>query len=421
MEKLLNYIWRNRLFPEEMITTKGESLEVLDTGIENCDAGPDFFNAKIKINSVVWAGNIELHTYTSDWKRHGHNDDNAYETVILHVVEVMDSSEIVKMNGEALPHLVLEIPQNIQNNYEYLVSLNRDVACLSQLYSLPPVFFTSWKDALLFERLERKSNAINELYKFYEGSWEEVFYVTLCRNFGFGLNSDSFEWLAKSLPYRVILKHCDSITDIEALLFGQAGYLDTEQTGEYACYLKGQYDFFKHKYQLKPLTNSLFKTFRVRPRSFPCIRLAQLARLLSHSRGLFSRMLETEHLSCLKELFVTSVSFFWKTHSTFYAEDSFSSRQIGTASLNILIINTVIPVTFAYYRALGDDRKKESVISLLEELPGESNYITRMFERGGIPCSSAFDSQALIQLKKEYCDKKRCLRCRIGQKLLQQG
>ena len=421
MEKLLHYVWKHRLFPERMVTADGTDIEVLDTGIENSDAGPDFLNAKIKMNSIVWAGNIELHSQASDWVKHKHHTDAAYNSVILHVIERMDKENAVKLNGESIPHLQLAIPLKVRENYRYLMSLDRDVACLPMLPFLPSIMLTSWKDSLLAERLERKSLAITDLYDSCQSDWDVVFYTVLCRNFGFGLNSDAFEWLAKTLPYKIVLKHCDSVTDIEALLFGQAGFLADEQKDEYPRYLRERYLFFKHKYELTPLSQSLFRNARTRPQSLPYIRMAQLARILSRSRGLFSKVLETDQLPLLIPLFDTSVSFFWKNHFTFRTPTDFSARRIGTPSLHILMINTVVPICFAYHKMKKNEEKAEKALSMLEHLPSETNHITRMFAKGGIDCTSAFDSQALIQLKKEYCDKKRCLQCRIGQKLLQQG
>jgi len=421
MEKLLHYVWKYRLFPERMTTIDGTDIEVLDTGIENTDAGPDFLNAKIKMNSIVWAGNVELHTQASDWGKHKHHTDAAYNSVILHVVKRMDTNDTVKHNGESIPHLQLDIPASVSENYQYLMSLDRDVACLPMLPFLPPLMLTSWKDSLLAERLERKSQSIIDLCSSGQDDWDSVFYTILCRNFGFGLNSDAFEWLAKTIPYKIILKHCDSVTDIEALLFGQAGFLADEQKEEYPRYLRERYLFFSHKYELKPLSPSIFRNARTRPQSLPYTRMAQLARILSRSRGLFSKVLETDQLPRLIPLFDTSVSFFWKNHFTFQTPAEFSAHRIGTPSLHILMINTVVPITFAYHRMRRNEAKAERSLAMLESLPPESNHITRMFARGGITCASAFDSQALIQLKKEYCDKKRCLQCRIGQKLLQQG
>ena len=421
MEKLLSYVWKHRIFPEKMKITDGSEIEILDPGLENTNAGPDFLNVKIKIGDIVWVGNVELHKNASDWEKHKHDHDHAYDTVILHVVEFMDRETVITASGEKIPHLKIEIPNKIRENYEYLISSDYQVACLPKAALLSPLFLSSWKDALLFERLELKYRKIEALLLQYNGSWEEVFYIILCRNFGFGLNSDSFEWLAKSLSYKIILKHCDSLTDIEALLFGQAGYLESNQDGEYAQYLRKQYDFFKYKYHLQPLTVELFKAFRIRPQSFPVIRLAQLAKLLFRSQKLFSIILETESVKELKKVFETGVSFFWRTHFSFSKQSSFSLKKIGNSSINIILINTIVPICFAYYQKMGNEKKRDAAIAILEQLPPESNYITRIFDAGNIPSVSAFDSQALIQLKKEYCDQKKCLQCRIAQKLLLQG
>jgi hypothetical protein len=418
-ESILHYVWQNRLFTAHGLkTTGGEEVEIIDPGRYNTDSGPDFFNAKIKIGDTLWAGNVEIHTLSSDWKKHSHHTDKAYESVILHVVSKADD-EVFRLDGELIPQLELIYPKHIDENYDRLISEKKWIACADKIGSVPSIFIQSWKNALLTERLERKMKAIEHLLAETNQHWEEAFYVTLARNFGFGINSQAFESLAKSLPLSVLGKHKDNLFQLEALLFGQAGLLQNEDLAdEYTAALKQEYHFLKAKFDLTPLDSSHWKLLRLRPDNFPHIRIAQFAALIHSSSKLFSKMVENPTMDYLRGLFLCEPSIYWKTHYLFAIESPAKSKKLGSQSVNGILINTVVPFLFCYAFQKGNEDLKESALQLLEQVPSERNSILTGWQNLGIKSETAYDSQALLQLKKEYCDDKKCLRCRIGHKVL---
>ncbi|MDL2255063.1 DUF2851 family protein [Parabacteroides sp. OttesenSCG-928-G06] len=419
MERLLHYIWKYKLYSfSPLVTTDGDPLQIIDVGIPNTDAGPDFFNAKIKVNNTVWAGCVEIHDKASDWLAHHHDKDKAYDAVILHVTE-KDDAAIFRTNGEPVPQLVLSVPEPIRNNMDWLLIQDKKaVSCLPFLQDIDPIHLTAWMAALLEERLERKTKDIYQLLEQYNNDWNEVFYISLTRSFGFGINSDAFEWLAKSLPLQYLRKQRNSHSQIEALLFGQAGML--EYPGECAYYrlLQREYRFFQKKYGLRQLEGSLFKNLRVRPGNFPYERLAQLAAIWHSYDTLFSLLLEAGTPRELKNYFRIPPSDYWKTHYHFRYASPPKEKQIGETSLNILLINTVVPMFFAYGHYHKLPQYNERALRLLEILPAEKNTVVYSFNRAGIPVRHAGDSQALIQLKRNYCEQKKCMYCRIGYCLL---
>lgn len=419
MESILHYVWLNRLFDENLTTADGLSVEVIDVGRLNSDAGPDFFNAKVKINGELWAGNVEIHTAASDWERHGHRENSAYDSTILHIVGCADRKNVTNSQGRQIPQCTITYPDYIDKNYEYLFRSQSDIPCGSFISTLSSIHITSWMQNLLFERLQTKTERIEQLLERFNNSWEDVFYVLLTRNFGFGLNSDSFERLALSLPYAYLRKHGDNLFQIEALLFGQAGLLEeVKQSDEYFSRLKQEYDFFKSKFTLRPLESSIFKTMRSRPSAFPQIRVAQLAALLHFTQGLFSKVINCEDMGRIRLMFHVNASEYWQTHYTFGQVSDKKSKYLGDASLDIILINTVAPILFAYGKSINDDTYCERAMRFLETIKAERNTITRQFAGYGIPMNTAFDSQATIQLKKEYCIPRKCFQCRIGHQLL---
>lgn len=419
MESILHYVWQNRLFDENLTTADGLSIEVIDVGRLNSDAGPDFFNAKVKIDGKLWAGNVEIHTAASDWERHRHAEDRAYDSTILHIVGRADRKDVTNSQGRQIPQCAITYPDYIDKNYEYLFRSQSDIPCGSFISTLSSIHITSWMQNLLFERLQTKTERIEHLLELFNNSWEDVFYVLLTRNFGFGLNSDSFERLALSLPYAYLRKHGDNLFQIEALLFGQAGLLEeVKQSDEYFSRLKQEYDFFKSKFTLRPLESSIFKTMRSRPSAFPQIRVAQLAALLHFTQGLFSKVINCEDMGRIRLMFHVNASEYWQTHYTFGQVSDKKSKYLGDASLDIILINTVAPILFAYGKSINDDTYCERAMRFLETIKAERNTITRQFAGYGIPMNTAFDSQATIQLKKEYCIPRKCFQCRIGHQLL---
>ena len=420
MEQLLHYIWKYRLYrPSGLTTTQGDTLEIIDPGLENTDAGPDFFNAKIRINGTVWAGSVEIHQKASDWLAHGHSADKAYGNVILHVVEA-DDGTVFRQNGEAIPQLVLPIPEQVIDNMEWLLTRDSPVACLERLPAIDPVFRLQWMDALLAERLERKTDDILRWLDLYQKDWNEVFYILLCRNFGFGVNSDAFERLARSLPLKCILKQRPSASQVEALFLGQAGLLNdyTGNRHHYYRLLQQEYSFLRKKYGLEPLEPHIFRNLRLRPDATPHIKLVELAAIWIRHDTLFSSVLSARTPRELKDFFRVPASAFWDTHYNFLRPSPHRKKQLGENALNMLLINTVVPLMFAYGLYHQMDEHKARALRLLASIPPEQNSIISLFSQVGMKPRNAGDTQALIQLKRNYCEQKKCLYCRLGFQLL---
>ena len=418
MEQLLHYVWKHKIFPlKELKTTTGQQVEVIDTGLANTDAGPDFFNAKLKLDGVLWIGNIEIHERSSDWFKHGHHADAGYNSVILHIASEIDT-EISRSNGERIPQIQLICPEAVRTNYKELLETDSYPPCYRIIPSLPPFTAHSWMTALQMERFEQKATLLNERLKRCQGNWEDAFFITLARNFGFGLNGDAFETWAHRLPFRAVDKHRNDLFQIEAIFFGQAGILEDSDGDGYYLRLKKESTYLQHKFGLIPMDASLWRFLRLRPANFPHIRIAQLACLYHRAYGLLSRIMETETLQGVRDILKGGTSEYWLTHYTFGGSSPSRPKTLSNTSLDLLIINTVVTFLYAYGLHKGNRVLCARAGSFLEELKAENNYITRMWEQCGMKASNAADSQALIQLKKEYCDKKKCLYCRIGYEYL---
>ena len=416
MERLLHYVWKYKLYTATpLITTEGRPVQVIDPGMQNTDAGPDFFNAKIKIDGTLWVGSVEIHDKSSDWLLHHHDTDKAYDCVILHITGFNDFQP-VRTNGNPIPQMLLTVPENILRSIDWLLYREAALPCLDHITA--PLHIACWMEALLSERLERKTHDIFLLLDAYQTDWNEVFYITLTRNFGFGVNNDAFERLAKSLPLRCIQKQRSSHSQIEAMLFGQAGMLEEENDDHYYRLLQREYDFLRHKFGLSPMEDFVFKNLRTRPVNFPYLKVAQLAALWVQYDTLFSAILEARSTGEIKKYFRIPPSGYWETHYHFRYASPRKEKTIGENALNILLINTVVPMLFAY--GLHNKRPEycERATRLLESIPPEKNTIVTTFYNAGITVRHAGDSQALIQLKREYCEKKKCLYCRIGFRML---
>lgn len=422
MEQILHYVWRHRLFDKNLKTNNGEPVEVIDVGLPNMDGGPDFFNSKVKIGGKIWVGNIEIHQSSKDWFAHKHDQDKAYNSVILHIVEFADV-EVFDASQRSIPQCEIRYPQQIKENIQFLLNKEIPMACCNYLKDMDQLYVRSWINSLTIERLERKCNDVFSLADRFRNSWASVFYVLLSRSMGFGLNSDAFERLALSIPLNYILKHSDSSFQVEALLFGQAGILDSIKSDgdEYTERLKKEYLFLKNKYSLSPLDKHIFKTLRVRPTGSPHIRIAQLATLLTNIQGLYSKVLNSKSVGQIRLLLHMNASEYWQTHYSLGEKSPFKRKYIGDSSLDILIINAVVPIVFAAGKYKDDQSYIDRAMSFLEGLKPESNSIIKLFGQYGIRSESAYDSQALIQLKREYCEKKKCLFCRIGYNILSQN
>ena len=428
MEQLLHYVWKHKMFPlHELHTDDGRTVEVIDPGLHNHDAGPDFFNAKVKIDDTVWVGNVELHMRSSDWYAHGHDSDTRYNNVVLHVASVIDR-DVVTQHGVRLPQLMLKVPQAVADNYRELLTTDRFPPCYKVVGTLPVLITHSWMSALQTERLERKTKDILRRVKQCDGSWEAALFVTMARNYGFGVNSNAFETWALNMPLDKAGHHRDDILQIEALFMGQAGLLDEQRIPKkyheramsegYLTRLRDEYAFLAHKFALKPMDASLWRFLRLRPQNFPHIRISQLANLYHSRKADISRLAECTSVDELRDMLSTGVTDYWETHYLFGSESARRDKNLSVASLNVLIINTAVPMLFAYGRHKQDERLCERALAFLDGIKAENNNIVRMWRDCGLHVDTAGDSQALIQLKNEYCDRRECLRCRIGYEYL---
>ena len=431
MEELLHYVWKHKLLPlTELQTTDGRVIEILDPGLHNRNAGPDFFNAKVKIGGTLWVGNVEIHMKSSDWYRHGHDRDAHYNNVVLHVVALADM-EAKTQDGNYLPQMVLQIPQPLKDNYEELLHNDQYPPCYRIIPDLTRLTVHSWMAALQTERLEQKTEAIQRRVDQCDGSWEDAYFVTLARNYGFGINGEAFEQWALNVPLRAVGKHRDDLFQIEAIFMGQAGLLQLESIPErypadalnegYFAKLRNEYLYLAHKFTLTPMSYEPWQFLRLRPQNFPHIRIAQLANLYYERKAGLSVLLECETLEQLRQLLQTHVTPYWETHFLFGAESPQSSKKTSISSANLLIINTAIPMLFAVGRHRQNEKYCDRAFDFLEQLKAEDNHIIRMWKACGLEVNTAGDSQALIQLKKQYCDKRDCLRCRIGYEYLRKG
>jgi len=413
-EKLLQYIWQLQYFNKsELRTTTGEELEIIFPGKLNTNQGPDFIQARIKIDNTILVGSIELHLKTSHWNDHGHSKDPNYNNVILHVVFEDDEPPA------SLP--VLELQPRISNllleRYSDLMNSSYFIPCGHSVSQVKEITWLSWKERLVAERLTRKSANVLRLLEESKGHWEETFWWLLARSFGMKVNSDAFESVAKSIPISILGKHKNQIHQVEALLFGQAGLLKGAFAEEYPKLLQREYAFLRKKYDLATVHDSI-QFLRMRPGNFPTVRLAQLAALIQNSVHLFSRVLEIEKVTELRKLFGVTANDYWHYHYQFDQASSFKKKVIGSNATNNIIINTIVPVLFAYGALHKEEKYKARAINWLEDLEPEVNFISRGFAALGVETKSAFDSQALIELKTQYCDDKNCLRCAVGNMVL---
>ena len=422
MEQLLHYVWQHRIYPlQPLRTTDGEELEVVDPGRPNRNAGPDFFNAKVKIGGTLWAGDVEVHDRASDWLRHGHDRDRVYDRVVLHVVGEADC-DVCRTNGERIPQVLLSCPDGVRRRYDELCLADACPPCRRMLSSLPPLKVHGWLSSLQAERLRQKAQAIGERLERCDRQWEDAFFVTLARNFGFGVNSDAFEAWALRLPFRAVDKHRDNLRQVEAVFFGTAGLLDEEADDDYARMLCREYAYLSHKFSLpEPLPREQWRFLRLRPAAFPHVRLAQLAYLYHTQRSLFSRAMEAEELEAVKRLFDVRAKGYWAEHYSFRKPSARRTGKLADKTLDLLALNTVAPFLYAYGLYRADDDLCERALCFLEALPAEDNHVVRRWAGAGLKLRSAADTQAVLQLQKEYCDKRDCLRCRFGYEYLKQG
>ncbi len=434
-ERLLQFIWQFQYFNKnELTTAEGEAVQVIIPGQHNHNQGPDFSNAKILIGNTTWAGTIELHIKTSDWIKHKHQADKNYNNVILHVVweddgnrnpVVIGSIPVIERNGIALSEPlsipVVELQSRVSKlllqRYEELMLSTAFIPCEKSIHSVRDITWRSWKERLLIERLLRKAGIVETYLQQNNYHWEETFWWMLARNFGMKVNAEAFEEVARSIPLTVLAKHKNQIHQLEALLLGQGGLLKESFEEDYPKMLQKEYRFLQSKYNIEPIQLPLF-SLRMRPGNFPTIRLAELAMLVHGSAHLFSKIKETASAKELRQFFEVTANDYWHYHYQFDEESAFKKKRTGTLMIDNIIINTVAPVLFAYGNYHSEIRYKDKALQCLEEIVSEKNLITKGFEQLNIENKNAWDSQALIELKNEYCNKKRCLECSIGNNIL---
>jgi hypothetical protein len=418
-EDFLQYVWENNLFRREnILTVNNEPVIVLDTGTKNFDSGPDFFNARIKIGDTTWAGNVEIHKKCSDWNAHNHHMDKTYDNVILHVVETYDRP-VHDSIGREIPTLLISYPEKIKANYEKLLSAQTWIACENQFHKVDLFALQLGYHRLMIERLEDKTSEILKLLNENKNNWNVTFYQSLARMFGFKVNAQPFEMLAKSIPLHILSKHKHNLWQIEAMLFGTAGLLNEQLLGDdYFLSLRKEFSFHYKKYNLKPIESHLWKFMRLRPVNFPTIRIAQFAALIARSESLFSKIIEIDDLKKLQGLFNVCASEYWETHYRFNKSSKSVKKELGESSVDTLIINVVVPFLFVFGEKQSKNNLKDRALGFLEKLPPEKNSIIENWQRLGIKVRSAFETQALLQLKNLHCDQKKCLNCQIGNKLI---
>ena len=417
----MQFVWQHRLGVDtNTLTADGRRVRIIDQGRLNTDAGPDFFNASVQIGDETWAGHVEIHVRASDWYRHHHDTDPAYDSVILHVVQ-HDDAPVYRKNGTVIPQMVMHCSPDAAKRCNMLLNhAPTTLPCVNTIKSLPHIYHTDWLTALAMERLYKKSTRILDIVAQTGGHWEGAAYVTLARGLGFGLNSEPFETLAKNLPLKFLNRHHDELQTVEALLFGQAKLIPDPSDGEnpYASRLRMEFDFMARKFGLSPVPLS-WKMARTRPQNFPHRRLALLAQMIHQGFYLVGKLDDARTIDDMRGLFNVELTGFWTNNYTFAGKGGgCTPRALSRASIDTLIINVAIPLLHARATSRGDLDGMSRCAELLEQLGSEENSIVRLFAEAGVESTDAFTSQALIELRREYCEKKKCIYCRFGHRML---
>lgn len=418
-EEFIHYLWRFQLIKGPLHSENKESIEVLSTGQRNRDAGPDYLNARIRIGETLWAGDVEIHVKSSDWIAHGHSSDRGYDGVILHVVIENDAC-IERFDGQEIPALVicdLFEPELFERYEVFLTSLGW-IPCEGSIIQVDPSTWDSWFIYLAEERLARKSQFIDRLFAGNNGHLELTLYQCLASGFGQKVNTGPFEWLAQSLDLKLIMKHQEDISALEAMCFGQAGFLDEKPEDDYTARLTETYNFLKTKYDLENMPVHVWKFLRMRPAGFPTVKIAQWAGFLHHNADKLGKLLQLDRAEELLSFFDVETSEYWWDHYHFYRKTKSMPRKLGTDTALSIILNSIIPFIFVRGIRTGDKSILHRAIELLTLLPAEDNTVTRKWKSLGIEADQALTSQALLELKNQYCDHKNCLHCAVGNDLL---
>ena len=419
-EKLLHYVWKNQWFAKENLkTVHNQSLTIINQGFPHQDAGPDFKQAIIQIDGVTWAGNVEIHIRSSDWYKHQHQNDMKYNSVILHVVYEHDQEVFIEPNNP-LPTLELQplISSQLLLRYSQLVNALRPLPCEAYLEKIPPLTLLAFFTRLTFDRLIRKQSQIFEILHGFSEDWEQTLFYVLCQSFGFKTNAPAFEMLGKALPYKILKKHADSHLQVSALIFGQAGMLEEEAEDAYYQTLQNEYLYLKAKYKLVSIPAKCWNLLRLRPHNFPCIRLAQLGEIIFKHHDLFEKISMPKDIAYFQKIFINKPNEYWDTHYYFGKTSQKAEKVMGARSFHLLLINALIPFLYSFGTFSGNEKLQEYCMSLLELLPFEENHLTKRYQTCGFCAETASHSQALLELHHEYCEKKRCIECGVGQRIV---
>lgn len=424
MEMLLHYMWRHRMTPSgELRTTDGRQLEIINPGLANRNAGPDFLNARVRIDGVMWAGNVEIHDRSADWFLHGHDGDAAYDNVVLHVARVVDA-DVTNARGERLPQLQLNIPPQLMEGYQRLMEADTMPPCRDVVATLPRLTTHGWLSALLAERMSDKTEAIRRRVDFLDGSWEAAFFATIARSFGFGVNSEAFEQWTAHMPLAQVAHHRDDPFQVEALFMGAAGLLDESQmkarqrtaaiADPYFIRMKNEFQYLAHKFDIHAMPRHVWRFLRLRPQNFPYIRLSQLATLYCSRSASLATLTACATAEAMREALQTATSDYWRTHYTFGTESRPSDKHLSASSRDLLIVNAVVPMMHAWGNYINNEQLTQHALDILEAMPPEDNTYVRMWKKCGIDAHNAADTQALLQLQHRYCERRDCLHCRFG-------
>ena len=419
-EEFLHYVWKYQLLDISALrSVQKEALSIVFPGVHNHDTGPDFLNAQVRIADQLWIGNVEIHLKSSDWYWHQHEIDENYDAVILHVVWDHDV-EVFMKNNTPIPTLELKsfVQQDVYKNYQLLTKTSiHHIPCEQQISLVESFVIRNWTERLYVERLERKAVFIQSLLEETHNDWDAVLFLLLAKNFGLNKNGDAFFQLAKSIPFSLIRKLWYDQEELNALFFGQAGFLEDDFETNYPKKLQKEYDYLQKKFDLHPMNPKQFHFFRMRPSNFPTIRLAQFIGLYHGSSQFFIEMMKCESAKEVYKLFDIKLNDFWKTHYTFSKASKKSNKKLSKSFVDLLIINTIVPLKFCYQQAINQTNV-EQLIAFLESLQPEKNSAIAIFETLGLEVQNAFQSQAFLELKTRYCIQKRCLECAIGNEIL---
>jgi len=419
-EDFLHYLWRAKRFDlADLRTTQGEPVEILQWGEYNRHAGPDFQQTRLRIGETLWAGSVEMHLRASEWLRHRHQDDDAYRNVVLHVV-LEEDVPVHRSDGDRLPCLELKhrIAPRIQGAYLQLLHNQHWIPCQQQFHTVPDITRRLWLDRLAVERIQQRTSAVQLVLEQTNNNWEETFYRLLARSFGVRVNTDPFEQLARSTPLLLLSKYKNNLFRLEALLFGQAGLLQQDFRDEYPKKLQREYRFLQQKHELQPMSPAQWKFLRMRPASFPSMRIAQLAALVYQSEHLFSKVLAAVNVAEVENMFAVKISHYWQDHYVFDKASAPKAKSLGRDAVHLLLINTIVPILFYFGKQRGEIRYQDKALELLDALEPEANSIIENWRQLGLEPASACETQALLQLKQQYCEQHRCLECAIGAAIL---